>query len=440
MTETAQSSSDFADEGRKRFTEAGDPTGIAQQLLGAAGWLTSPLSALIPHGAEKGLPEEIQPVARAGMDLGDIFMPGPGEILAPGQAVLMGIMSKNKNMMRRLPEFTQDEARGMGDQQLHREHGGWFRDKDLQPKYEVPDTNMQFTNRFGQVMEDARSGGSIIPATKFWDAFYHPELRATAEDLLGDIKVYPSGLGWGSGQRGSFNPMDREITLELPPMVSGPVDWEGILKTAGHETQHAIAYSHPGWAGGANPAWVDMQRYMHYPEYGDAKHNYAEAGAKFSREAYAARQAWFDKQLADKNPESKRIWQAFKDLSEAQSYKNTPDELLALAELFKQQPEPVQNQLRAAFMNKLQAGENLFKIPYAQDSAFDLYAAKLDEVNARTVEHRMGMSPEDLMAEAFWETRDRAVYPHDRIIPFYDFNQPRNKAQQARPMGPKGQR
>lgn len=246
MTETAQASSDFADAGRKRFTEGGDPTGVAQQLLGAAGWLTSPLSALVPHGAEGSLPEEAQPFARAGMDLADIFMPGPGEFMP---AALIPMLKADPRRMKLLPEYSQrqgemSQIKDPGElsaaiQSAWEDTGIDTPGVDLVPRFEVPDTGASFTKEFEKFLELAREGESISAPLEY--ILQHPELYEYVPELKSaSFKGEKIGENkWGRPQGSASDIPELGMDLKLP-MNYDKLDLPNFFA---HEGQHLVDFA-----------------------------------------------------------------------------------------------------------------------------------------------------------------------------------------------------
>lgn len=246
MTETAQASSDFADAGRKRFTEGGDPTGLAQQVLGGLGWALSPASALVPHGSEEGLPEDAQPFARAGMDLADIFMPGPGEFMP---AALIPMLKADPKRMKLLPEYSQrqgemSQIKDPGElshaiQSTWEDTGIDTPGVDLVPRFEIPDTGGSFSAEFEKFLKLAREGESIEAPLEY--ILQNPELYQYVPELKNaNFKGQKVDANtWGSPQGFTTDIPGLGMDLKLP-MNYDELD---LLNFFAHEGQHLIDFA-----------------------------------------------------------------------------------------------------------------------------------------------------------------------------------------------------
>lgn len=447
------------------------PGQLTMQLLDV-----NPAVGYGPGGLYEKAPEKVSenPVVNAAHNLGRMFQAGSGaegvlggagsvvaqalgDLPAASDAMgsLMGVKTTNKGMLQRLPEFVADEARGMSQEELLQKHG-WFRDKDLQLKYEIPDAEMQFTPRMLEATQQA-PGSSISTPIPYWEAFQHDLLKADAYDMLKDVKVYPDAFPfqYDMGKRGGFNPATRQLIINLPsqPEQMNPGVLTEARSTAVHETDHAVARSHPNWSGGASMDKVESSL-RNQPERSAAlaaldapERGYKELIKQVMSamrekwntefEAYRALSApekakinWAQPRLYTSNPTYKQLEQLAR-LSEFKTLRTDPTGVLTSAELIRALDVPYKEQIGASFLPYAKALNSWYAAPYAFDNPFDLYQAKLGEVNARTAEKRSIMSPEELMAETFLQTRDK-IYPYERIIPFYDFSRPRAVVERAR--------
>lgn len=237
----ARSGLDMAEQGAQSVRQ-GDLSGLGGMLLGPAGYVASPLSALVPRGAEEGLPKEAQPFARGLMDLADVFMPGPGELTGLTSAMLVPARFAPKEAAARLPEYLDqvNELKGKAQstaeldaitQQLWEDTRWDMPSVDLHPRTEISDALVNaHPSSWPKVAKGQYEG-------KLHEFLTNPELYRAAPELA-EIPtratvIQPEGKGFVYG---GYNPALDEIELQVPTDAR----ISDIITSALHETSHAI--------------------------------------------------------------------------------------------------------------------------------------------------------------------------------------------------------
>lgn len=258
MGKIQQESSAFADQGAKSFREQGNPLGLGQMALGAAGWLGSPIGALVPRGIEQDplVPETLKPAVKGAVDFADFFLPGPNEFLAPAQAISIPMTLASRAQLRTLPQFEQrsqelaNDARSLAEynQGVQRiwEETGWDRPSiDGIPRTEIRDDRASLTapDTWGRFTVD--DAGMPTYRGTLATFYNHPELYAQLPDLR-DIATELKFNNKAESVSGGYSPVFDRIRLESP-INAKESDLLGLIA---HETNHGV----DGRAGLLDPA------------------------------------------------------------------------------------------------------------------------------------------------------------------------------------------
>lgn len=408
----------MATSGAEKLRAGNIPEGIVEMLLGPAGYLASPLSALVPYeqAENPAIPEEARPAARGIMEALGNFVPGPD---LPTSAILGGIMSKNRGMLQRLPEFTQDMQKGATTTELYNKHG-WFLDKDLQPKYETPDLGVELTNKAADILFDKGKTYSGLLPDFLQGADFFQEFPQ-----LGNIAVHTRPMK--EKLDGFYDPQYKNMG------INSNMSLEDIRSTLLHETGHAISdiHSKAGWAWGGSPEMVNWQLEKqiepYLPALQDISHDLVKKLEPY-RGNVPVPAGWGSPGERDIiGMDSIQIVQNM-----LQNFGRT-GKLDWLTRIKKHVPH-MPKELHPAINDWLTNIERL-NLPSAaplggkdDNLAFQIYQALLDESNSRTIELRS--RPGAWSDLPFYEARDKYVQPHDLLIP--EFNPARPLVEQRK--------
>jgi len=252
----AQESSAFADAGAKSFREQGNPLGLGQMALGAAGWLGSPIGALVPHGIEQNsvVPEALKPAVKGALDFTDYFMPGPNEFIAPAQSIIIPAMFANSKQLKNLPDYQMalDEAYSKvnNQQQLNRatqdiwQEYGWDRPVvDTAPRTEIP---IRDTEIVKDALMRARPGKTTTDyLANIWKA---PQVYKQVPQLAN----VPVNIKWGDYDSGRFvgGTLQGYYGANAGPRslkginITAPINAtdNDLIGTFAHEGTHAVDF------------------------------------------------------------------------------------------------------------------------------------------------------------------------------------------------------
>lgn len=296
--------------------------------------------------------------------------------------------------------------RGLGDAEAMERSGatrediwretGWWRGKDGKWRVEIPDItlSMESINRDAyqndpEFFVRKRKLADIIGETALFDAY--PYLRNIR------VQTPHSDSFGGLGTLGDYNGRTL-IRLNMSAMKFDP---EEVRATLAHEIQHAIQHQEQ-FAEGANVGYWQRQIDKGY----DARTE----GVKAEE---ARLQAQYERQKA-KNPklfaDMEALW-AIKPNTPRGKF--NPDTLEPLEEdppewqRYDERRDALQEKYGGAIWDWMDLRSVLDSISNAhRQSAYELYHTTAGEVEARNVEKRLKMTPEERVATPPWKTAD----------------------------------
>tara|TARA_R110000851_G_scaffold224018_1_gene376868 strand:+ start:80 stop:1417 length:1338 start_codon:yes stop_codon:yes gene_type:complete len=283
--------------------------------------------------------------------------------------IFAGKKAKNANLEQM--EAAQELAnRGMDRDTIWKETG-WFQDVDSQWKWEIDDSQSGLKNikeyDFGGASDyESQRLGDVLDSQSISE---YPEIGEYRQSIIASENALDESIG------GSFEP-DSKI------LRATSKDLTGAKSTAFHETQHAIQ-EREGFAKGGSDSGFEGQ-------YRKDLHN----------KDYYASEATNARLEARKTPEYKAVQKKIES-------KLDNGDKEGLRELL-QERRAIENDIASVFDDEVArlAGKT-------KHTPFEQYKRLAGEAEARNVQTRIDMTPEERAAKPPWQTLD---VPEDELI------------------------
>jgi len=264
---------------------------------------------------------------------------------------------------------------------------GWFEDVDGNWKWEIDDSGAKFVgkNRLNEIASKDPYGVADVSSK---DALQHDALLDNYPNERQLVSYDKNSTDYYGG---SFNPDTKEIVL------GAGLDDAEMKSTLLHETQHAIQ-EREGFASGGNLGTAEMPYSVREPLYKDATKL-----SEISLEATKKNRSILDMANAALLGDSGKVSEIKKMLN--------PDEVKEALSIYREAKAVADtNKIKLGSINEM--SEALVKQADSMDS-FYRYERLAGEAEARNVQTRMNMTPEQRAATPPWSTLD---VPEDELI------------------------
>ena len=221
-----------------RALYSGDWSGEAQRRLDAKEAGLSDLKDITPYGHKALMELTSMPVPSNPHSAINAIAAGAGKMVP---AIFAGIAAKTAPLAD-LERAKAAEASGIPREQIWKDHG-WFQGKDGKWRFEIDDSKASMVDAWGDNYEKIRrahvpqtsSPGYIPQAITLEDYMRHPELERA---YFPTREAAPSVIfdNLGPGTKGKYSPYNHMITMDSGQFLEKDVG----KSTALHEIQHRV--------------------------------------------------------------------------------------------------------------------------------------------------------------------------------------------------------